>query len=128
QKLHHRLEDMLHHPSFYHFSAADRLMPWVSPDTSVTDPTLRSTIVTSVLTTIWDADRAARRTRLAAVVTDLVKANKRVLLIAPDNRTLTKPSWLPLKGSAAPESSTAVSSAATSSPTSPARAGSTCGT
>jgi hypothetical protein len=50
---------------------------------------LRSTVVTSVLTTIWDADRQARRTRLAAVVTELVKANKRVLLIAPDNRTLT---------------------------------------
>src|SRR5207244_12782394 len=64
--------------------------PWVAPDTSVTDPTLRSTIVTSVLTTIWDADRAARRTRLAAVVTELVKANKRVLLIAPDNRPLTE--------------------------------------
>src|SRR3989449_9994202 len=89
QKLHHRLEDMLHHPSFYHFSAADRLMPWVAPDTSVTDPTLRSTIVTSVLTTIWDADRAARPTRLATVVTQLVKANKRGLLVAPDNRTVT---------------------------------------
>jgi hypothetical protein len=90
QKLHHRLEDMLHHPSFYHFSAADRLMPWVAPDPSVKDPALRSTIVTSVFTTIWDADRAARRARLAAVVTELVKANKRVLLIAPDNRTLTE--------------------------------------
>ncbi len=98
QKLHHRLEDMLHHPSFYHFSAADRLMPWVAPDTSVTDPTLRSTIVTSVFTTIWDADRAARRTRLAAVVTELVKANKRVLLIAPDNRTLTEALLAAAKG------------------------------
>jgi len=90
QKLHQRLEDMLHRPSSYHFSAADRLLPWVAPDPSVTDPMLRSTVVTSVLTTIWDADRAARRARLAAVVTDLVKANKRVLLIAPDNRTLTE--------------------------------------
>ena len=90
QKLHHRLEDMLHRPSSYHFSAADRLLPWVAPDPSVTDPLLRSTVVTSVLTTIWDADRAARRARLAAVVTELVKANKRVLLIAPDNRTLAE--------------------------------------
>ena len=90
QKLHQRLEDMLHRPSSYHFSAADRLVPWVAPAPSVTDPMLRSTVVTSVLTTIWDADRAARRARLAAVVTDLVKANKRVLLIAPDNRTLAE--------------------------------------
>src|SRR3989442_15735473 len=98
QKLHHRLEDMLHHPSFYHFSAADRLVRWVARDTSVTDPTLRSTIVTSVLTTIWDADRAARRTRLATVVTELVKANKRVLLVAPDNRTLTEALLAAAKG------------------------------
>src|SRR5437016_6236568 len=86
QKLHQRLEDMLHRPSSYHFSAADRLLPWVAPDPSVTDPMLRSTVVTSVLTTIWDADRAARRARLAAVVPDIVKANKRVLLIAPEDR------------------------------------------
>src|SRR5437879_7641177 len=97
-KLHRRLEDMLHHPSSYHFSAADRLMPWVAPDTSVTDPMLRSTVVTSVLTTIWDADRTARHTRLADVVTELVKANKRVLLIAPDNRTLTEALLATAKG------------------------------
>src|SRR3989442_1467096 len=64
----------------------------------VGDPTLRSTIVTSVLTTIWDADRAARRTRLATVVTELVKANKRVLLVAPDNRTLTEALLAAAKG------------------------------
>ncbi len=98
QKLHQRLEDMLHQPSFYHFSAADRLIPWVAPDTSVTDPMLRSTIVTSVLTTIWDTDRTTRRTRLAAVVTELVKANKRVLLIAPHNRTLTEALLAAAKG------------------------------
>jgi len=98
QKLHQRLEDMLHHPSFYQFSAADRLMPWVAPETSVADPLLRSTIVTSVLTTIWDADRAARRARLAGVATELVKANKRILLIAPDNRTLTEALLAAAKG------------------------------
>src|SRR5438552_6674383 len=89
---------MPHHPSSYHFSAADRLMPWVAPETSTTDPTLRSTIVTSVLTTIWDTDRAMRRTRLAAVVTELVKSNKRVLLIAPDNQTLTEALLAAAKG------------------------------
>lgn len=98
QKLRQRMESMLHHPSFYHFSAADRLMPWVAPETPVADPMLRSTIVTSVLTTIWDADRAARRARLAVVATELVKANKRVLLIAPDNRTLTEALLAAAKG------------------------------
>src|SRR5437879_12737702 len=92
------MENLLRRPSFSHFRAADRLLPVEAPDTPVTDPTLRSTIVTSVLTTIWDADRAARRTRLAAVVTELVKANKRVLLIAPDNRTLTEALLAAAKG------------------------------
>jgi hypothetical protein len=88
-KVRQRLEDILHRSSAYHFGPADRLMPWVAPETPVADPLLRSTIVTSVLTTIWDADRATRRTKLAATITELVKAHKRVLLIAPDNQTLT---------------------------------------
>ncbi len=88
QKVRHRLEDILQHPTTYYFGPADRLVPWVAPDSTVTDPTLRSTIVTSVLTTIWDPDRGLRRTKLAATMTELVKANKRVLLIGPDNRTL----------------------------------------
>src|SRR6266508_948109 len=90
EKVRERLEAILHHSSAYHFGPADRLMPWVAPDKPVDDPTLRSTIVTSVLTTIWDTDRTVRRTKLAAVVTELVKANKRILLIAPDTRTLTE--------------------------------------
>lgn len=85
-----RLEDILHHSSAYHFGPADRLMPWVAPETPVADPLLRSTIVTSVLTTIWETDRAARRTKLAAAITEMVKAHKRVLLIAPDSRALTE--------------------------------------
>lgn len=90
EKVRERLEDILRHPSAYHFGPVDRLMPWVAPDKPVDDPTLRSTIVTSVLTTIWDTDRALRRTKLAAVVTELVKANKRILLIGPDTHTLTE--------------------------------------
>jgi len=88
QAVRHRLEDILHHPNTYHFGPADRLVPWVAPDRTAADPRLRSSTVTSVLTTIWDADQRARRTQLAAIVADLVKANKRVLLIGPDNRSL----------------------------------------
>jgi len=93
-----RLEDILHHSSAYHFGPADRLMPWVAPETPVADPLLRSTIVTSVLATIWDADRAARRTKLASAITEMVKAHKRVLLIAPDNQTLTEALLAAAKG------------------------------
>ncbi|MEK6603723.1 MAG: hypothetical protein AABY69_04875, partial [Nitrospirota bacterium] len=97
-KVRQRLEDILHHSSAYHFGPADRLMPWVAPETPVADPLLRSTIVTSVLTTIWDADRATRRTKLAATITELVKAHKRVLLIAPDNQVLTEALLAAAKG------------------------------
>ncbi len=98
EKVRERLEDILRHPSAYHFGPADRLMPWVAPDKPVEDPALRSTIVTSVLTTIWDTDRALRRAKLAAVVTELVKANKRVLLIGPDTHTLTEALLAAAKG------------------------------
>jgi hypothetical protein len=87
-KVRHRLEDIQRHSSAYHFGPADRLMPWVAPDHATEDPALRSTIVASVLTTMWDPDRAARRTKLGATLTELVKTNKRVLLIAPDPPTL----------------------------------------
>ncbi len=88
-KVRERLEDILHRSSAYYFGPADRLIPWVAPDTPVADATLRSTVVTSVLTPIWDADRAVRRTKTAAAVLELIKANKRVLLVSPDNRSLT---------------------------------------
>jgi hypothetical protein len=87
-KVRHRLEDIVQHANAYHFGPADRLVPWVAPDPSVTNPTLRSTIATSVLTTIWDGDPAVRRGKLASAVVELVKANKRALLIGPDDRTL----------------------------------------
>ncbi len=83
-----RLEDILHHPNSYYFSAADRLVPWVAPEQPSLDPALRSSTVTSVLTPIWTSDRQARQAKLCAVMTELIKANKRVLFIAPDNRTL----------------------------------------
>ena len=87
-RIRHRLEDISHHSTTYYFGPADRLVPWVAPDNPSPDPALRSTIVTSVLTPVWETDRQARRTRLCAIMTELIKANKRVLLIAPDNRTL----------------------------------------
>ena len=87
-RIRHRLEDISHHSTTYYFGPADRLVPWVAPDTPSPNAALRSTTVTSVLTPIWEPDRQARRTKLSAIMTELIKANKRVLLIAPDNRTL----------------------------------------
>ncbi|HEY3198488.1 MAG TPA: hypothetical protein VGJ57_10780 [Nitrospirales bacterium] len=88
ERIRHRLEDILHHSTGYYFGPADRLIPWVAPQNPPSDPALRSTAVTSVLTPIWDANREARQAKLSSILTDLIKANKRVLLVAPDNRTL----------------------------------------
>lgn len=87
-RIRHRLEDISHRSTTYYFGPADRLVPWVAPEHPSPDPARRSTTVTSVLTPLWEADRQARRTKLCAIMTELIKANKRVLLIAPDNRTL----------------------------------------
>jgi hypothetical protein len=83
-----RLEHIQQHPASYYFGPADRLMPWVAPETLSADPAMRSTVVTPVLTTVWDPNGPSRRTRLSAILTELVKANKRVLLIASDERAL----------------------------------------
>jgi hypothetical protein len=87
-KVRQRLEDILHHPNTYYFSAADRLVPWVAPEQATLDPAFRSTTVTSVLTPIWSPDRQVRHAKLSGAMTELIKSNKRVLLIAPDNTTL----------------------------------------
>jgi hypothetical protein len=87
-RIRHRLEDILHHSTTYYFGPADRLIPWVAPQNPAPNPALRATAVTSVLTPIWDADRQARHAKLSSIMTEMIKANKRVLLIAPDNHTL----------------------------------------
>ena len=82
------LEDILQRSNAYHFGPADRLIPWVAPDPCATDPRLRSSTVSSVLTTLWEPDRHERLSKLAAIVTELVKNNKRLLLIAPESHTV----------------------------------------
>ncbi|TLY37250.1 MAG: hypothetical protein E6K60_05040 [Nitrospirae bacterium] len=84
----HRLEDILHRHTAYYFGPADRLGPWVAPEIPVTDPALRSTVMTSVLTTIWDPDPRVRRSKLASTMTELIKGNKRILIVSADNQSL----------------------------------------
>src|SRR5438093_1236895 len=39
-----RLEHIQQHPASYYFGPADRLMPWVAPETFSADPAMRSTV------------------------------------------------------------------------------------
>jgi hypothetical protein len=87
-RVRHRLEDIQQHATGYYFGAADRLVPWVAPDRVSSEPAQRSVAITAVLTPIWAKDRPARLAKLAGTMTELIKSNKRILFIAPDNSTL----------------------------------------
>jgi hypothetical protein len=52
------------------------------------DPSsIRNVVSTSVLATFWQEDAAARRQKLATTALELIRGNKRILLISPDHRS-----------------------------------------
>ncbi len=76
-----RLKDMLAKPDLYHLGPTERLasllqMQEVTPDAFPSS---------SVLTTVWSDDRSYRRQKVANLVVELIRANKRILLISPDH-------------------------------------------
>lgn len=81
-----RLSDMVARPEAYTLGLAERLLPWLSPRDSGREDVSRSAASTSVLTTHWGEDPGMRVNQLHAQIIPLVRANKRVLLIAPDHR------------------------------------------
>ena len=77
-----RLKEILAKPDLYHLGPAERLaallqMPAVEVGTSSAS--------SSVFTTVWSDDRAVRRQKLGALAMDLVRANKRILLLSPSH-------------------------------------------
>ena len=77
-----RLKEILAKPDLYHLGPAERLaallqMPAVEAGTSSAS--------SSVFTTVWSDDQAIRRQKLGALVMDLVRANKRILLLSPSH-------------------------------------------
>lgn len=77
-----RLKEILAKPDLYHLGPAERLaallqMPAVEAGTSSAS--------SSVFTTVWSDDQAVRRQKLGALVMDLVRANKRILLLSPSH-------------------------------------------
>lgn len=78
-----RLKEILAKPDLYHLGPAERLaallqMPTVEVGTS--------SVSSSVFTTVWSDDQAVRRQKLGALAMDLVRANKRILLLSPDHK------------------------------------------
>ncbi|HRI39425.1 MAG TPA: hypothetical protein PLO50_12795, partial [Nitrospira sp.] len=77
-----RLKEILAKPDLYHLGPAERLaalfqMPAVEAGTSSAS--------SSVFTTVWSDDQTVRRQKLGALVMDLVRANKRILLLSPSH-------------------------------------------
>jgi len=80
-----RLADMVHRSDSYSLGPAERLIPWLTQEQFSREGGARS--ASAVLSTMWGDDLTARRAKVATTVVELVRANKRVLLICPDHRS-----------------------------------------
>lgn len=80
-----RHADMAKRGERYTLGPAERLLRLF--ETAQADSARIPNIVsTSVLTTFWQEDAAARRQKLATTALELIRSNKRILLISPDHR------------------------------------------
>jgi hypothetical protein len=80
-----RLRDMLAHPDAYRLGPADRLAPLLEATTGAEE--LSGTgIGSSILMTVWSDERSVRRQRLAVLAIELIRANKRTLVVCPDHQ------------------------------------------
>jgi hypothetical protein len=77
-----RLTDMLSQPDSYRLGPADRLAPLLEfPGGS--DEVSASTA--SILTMMWSEEPTMRRQKIASMAIELIRANKRILLVCPDH-------------------------------------------
>ncbi len=78
-----RLKEMLAKPDQYHLGSAERLasLLQVQEDQVATFPS-----ASSVFTAVWSDDRPFRRQKLASLAMELIRGNKRILLISPDHQ------------------------------------------
>jgi hypothetical protein len=80
-----RLSEIVAKSSAFTLGPAERLTGLLEGDPTQAAQTMRAA-GTSVLTTVWADNLAERRSRLATLLVELVRSNKRVLLISPDHR------------------------------------------
>ena len=80
-----RLRDMLAQPDAYRLGPADRLAPLLEATTGAGE--LSGTGAgSSILTTVWSDELSVRRQRLAVLAIELIRANKRILVVCPDHQ------------------------------------------
>jgi len=80
-----RLRDMLAQPDAYRLGPADRLAPLLNAATGTEQPSGPVT-GSSILTTVWESELSMRRQRLAALAIELIRVNKRILVVCPDHQ------------------------------------------
>ena len=80
-----RLTDMAKQSASYSLGPAERLAPWLAPKALQKDQPAQLPPGGSVLATNWHPDLTTRRTQLATLVVELVRHNKRVLVISPSH-------------------------------------------
>lgn len=80
-----RLRDMLAQPDAYRLGPADRLAPLFEAATETEESTGAGT-GSSILTSVWADELSVRRQRLAVLAIELIRANKRILVVCPDHR------------------------------------------
>ncbi|HJT20181.1 MAG TPA: hypothetical protein VJ746_06905, partial [Nitrospira sp.] len=77
-----RLTDMLAQPDSYRLGPADRLAPILEASPGSEGA---SAAGAAIVSTIWLNDPALRRQRIASLAIELIRANKRVLLVCSDH-------------------------------------------
>ncbi|MGH7148278.1 MAG: AAA domain-containing protein, partial [Nitrospiraceae bacterium] len=82
-----RLAEMARTSGAYMLGPAERLVPMLDPDQSDPESQARAAIPSSVFSPVWNEDQATRRAKLTALVIELVRANKRLLVVGRDHRT-----------------------------------------
>jgi hypothetical protein len=82
-----RLRDMLAQPDAYRLGPADRLAPLLEATTGA-EALSGTGVGLSILTTIWSDELSVRRQRLAMLVIELIRENKRILLVCPDHQAV----------------------------------------
>jgi len=81
-----RLEEMAAKPESYALGPAERLAPWLDPEQAGGDGSARTGASAAVLTTVWNEDPSARWTKLGTLAVELMRKNKRVVLLAPTHQ------------------------------------------
>ena len=77
-----RLRDMVAKAGAYNLGPAERLVPLLQlPESGGPLPSASS----SVLTTVWLDDLSLRRQKLASLAVELIRANKRILVLSPEH-------------------------------------------